>query len=100
MHSNDKHNDAHMFPKLIQVLCARHNFVSREEGKVEPTCGGSWCSREDEDPFQRDMQLTNPPAERTPGQDAQQDARGVAVRDTLVRNGSMPYTCTSTCKAC
>jgi hypothetical protein len=83
LHNNDKYNDAEMFPKLIDVLCALHNFISREEGKAEPTCGGSWCSQEEEDAFQQDM-LANPPAARGPAQDAQQDARGTAVRDTLV----------------
>jgi hypothetical protein len=83
LHNNDKYNDTEMFPKLIDVLCALHNFISREEGKAEPTCGGSWCSQEEEDAFQQDM-LANPPAARGPAQDAQQDARGTAVRDTLV----------------
>jgi hypothetical protein len=64
LHSNDKFNDAVMFPTLIKVLCALHNLLSREEGREEPTCRGSWCNPEEEDVFRNDMLFLNPAAAR------------------------------------
>lgn len=86
LHSNDKFNDAELFPMLIKVLCALHNFLSREEGKDEPLFRGSWCSDAEEDAFEQEMLWMNPLPPVGAAQGAQHDNRGRGVRDKLRRH--------------
>jgi hypothetical protein len=86
LHCNDKFNDAVMFPALIKVLCALHNFLSREEGREEPTCRGSWCTPEEEDVCKNDMLFVNPTVARTAAQDNAHDMVGATIRDRLCRH--------------
>lgn len=47
-HGSHKFGDKVMCPRLITILCALHNFLSREEGKEKRLTSTSWCTREEQ----------------------------------------------------